>query len=496
MKTFLVNLESHDDVTSARDRMSWSQSTRLVLVWPERGRILRRKLDLVLLQRYSQHQGCQMALVTQDQEVLANARELGIPVFTSTQAAQRQSWRRTRRRRLISFRRQAQHQSLKEMQGARSHPGLNRPFVARLLPFTIGVLAVLILVLFFLPGATISFSLPRMDQQLSLKVGASPEITSPNLSGGLPAHIVTWVVSGQDTIASTGKMELPDRSAHGQVRMVNLSDQEIDVPAGTVVLTAAQPMVRFRTIQAISIKPGVENAAIIQIWAVSPGSEGNVAENEIQAVEGQLGTKLAVNNPEPTSGGSDRITFTPSHEDERQLHQRLLDKLQESALKDLQAQLIEGQELIPASLELVKLIEEHREPMAGLPADRLTLTLSTEFSAWVVDDKDIQQVALSALDADLPVKYLGDSGTLKVIRTSEPEIQDMIARWEVLASRKIHLDWSQEAEVQGILGGRPGEVSRRLQENLGLIKPPRMILQPAWWPRLPFLAFRIRFEVE
>lgn len=104
MKTHILQLESHDDAISTRDKMGWDQAGRIILVWPERERILTRKLDLVLLQRRCYDLGAQMALVTKDPEVRDNARKLHIAVFNSTLEAQNNRWRGYRRRPLRTLR--------------------------------------------------------------------------------------------------------------------------------------------------------------------------------------------------------------------------------------------------------------------------------------------------------------------------------------------------------------------------------------------------------
>jgi hypothetical protein len=80
MKTYILQLERHDDVTAIRDKIVWSKSSRVLLVWPKRGRVLPRSLDLLLVQRTCLEVGAQLACVADDDDILDHARELGIPV--------------------------------------------------------------------------------------------------------------------------------------------------------------------------------------------------------------------------------------------------------------------------------------------------------------------------------------------------------------------------------------------------------------------------------
>ena len=96
MKTYVVQLEDHDDVISAGDKITWSKARRVLLIWPRAGRVLERQVDLLLLQRRCQALGAQFAVVTNSGAVRANARALGISVFASAEQAQRANWRVSR----------------------------------------------------------------------------------------------------------------------------------------------------------------------------------------------------------------------------------------------------------------------------------------------------------------------------------------------------------------------------------------------------------------
>jgi hypothetical protein len=74
MKTQLIPLESHDDLISIRDRMSWAKTPRILLVWPKSERIPLRPLDLKVLQRHATSLGAQLGLVTRHRKSAARRR--------------------------------------------------------------------------------------------------------------------------------------------------------------------------------------------------------------------------------------------------------------------------------------------------------------------------------------------------------------------------------------------------------------------------------------
>src|SRR5512147_270582 len=98
MKTQIVTLESHDDLVSVRDRMSWAKTPRILLVWPKYEKVTLRQVDLKVLQRHALSLGAQLGLVTRARRVRVEAEALHIPVFESAGQAQRVAWPKVRRK--------------------------------------------------------------------------------------------------------------------------------------------------------------------------------------------------------------------------------------------------------------------------------------------------------------------------------------------------------------------------------------------------------------
>src|SRR5512142_1120930 len=92
MKTQIITLESHDDLISVRDRMSWAKSRRILLVWPGYEQVSLRPVDLRILQQHARYLGAELGLVTRQGGIRRAAQGFGIPVFRSSAEAQRTVW--------------------------------------------------------------------------------------------------------------------------------------------------------------------------------------------------------------------------------------------------------------------------------------------------------------------------------------------------------------------------------------------------------------------
>src|SRR5690606_36369972 len=77
-------------------RLSFMRGEHVLLIWPEEGTALTRKLDLVLLQREAMRRAIRMALVTHDATVIEYAQELNISTFETIGASERGRWKRGR----------------------------------------------------------------------------------------------------------------------------------------------------------------------------------------------------------------------------------------------------------------------------------------------------------------------------------------------------------------------------------------------------------------
>ena len=497
MKTQIIQLEPHDDTISVKDKLGWSQTGRVALVWPARGQLMDRRLDLVLLQRHSQSLGVQIALVTTDHEVRFQAATLGIPVFRSVRKAQTERWRRKRR---ITPRAQPPVSGAERLSrietlladplhhGRESRP-LSQP--VRIGIFTLAVIAVLSIAAVLIPSAEIYITPAAKLQQIELAVQADDSVEEINLTGVLPAKWIDVSVEGRGSTQTTGIVSIPIGYATGEVVFQNLTDQAVIIPPGTVVSTANSSQ-RFMTQREARVPAGAGQETITQIKAITPGSSSNLTTGRIVAIEGELGVLITVHNLSPITGGSMAPSQAPNSEDRNRLRGDLITSLAQNALQEIQDTLEPGDIMLAETPTLVRVVSESYNPSELQPASELELTLRLDFKVPYVSAEDIDSMANSILDANLPSGYAATPGTMNIEQLTAPIFDNGVSSfWRIRFSRELQSEPSDEQVISLVLGRRPEYASQLLTDNLSISGTPRFETSPSWWPVIPFVPIRI-----
>ncbi len=488
MKTQIITLEPHDDLISVRDKLAWAKTPRILLVWPLRGQVDLRPLDLKLLQRHASGLGAQLALVTRSEEMLQTAQGLGLPVFKTATEAQRAAWpprrkparppQRPPRRNLRGLLEQAR---IKEPDWL-AHP------VSRVGFFVLAVLAVLAVAALFIPRAEIRLAFASQVQSVDLPMAASPDFDRLDLSGSLPAHPSSLTLNGSQSTRVSGTVSLPQQRARGSVRFSNLTGGAVAVPAGTVVSTLGNPAVHFVTLEKGEVPAGPGETLDVAVEALEGGASGNCAAGSIQAIQGAAGLSLAVTNPQATSGGRAQSLPGPNAADRQRARDLLLDSLSSKALTALAAET--GGFLLPDTLQ-AEIEVESFDPPPGQPGESLSLSLEVTFTANYVSRSDLERLGQTVLGASHQAELAAvpDSLTWEAL-TSPVTAADGVTHWQMRLERRLYRP-APEAEVLALVQGRPPKYARqRLTEALTLATPPQITMRPAWWPWLPMISTR------
>ncbi len=496
MKTQIITLESHDDLISVRDKLSWVKTPRVLLVWPKYEQVNLRMLDLKVLQRHSDSLGAHLGLVTRRANIRRDAESLGIPVFGSTSAAQKDFWPGSapRTQRLPKKPRQdlrARRDSVYPKESA-----WRTSFVGRVLTFTVGVMAFVSVAGLFVPRATLTLYPEVQTQSAIIPVAADSSVESVSVTGSIPARRLSAIVETEQSLAVISQISIPKSRAGGIARFTNLSQGDVEIPAGTIISTATDIPIRFVTLNDTLLAPGVEEFVEVPIEALEAGENGNVLAGSLIVVDGPLGLSIAVGNPSATSGGADSNLIGASEEDRTKLHDVVLDNLRRDAEQKIRAQITPGDLLLMDTLEIIQVLDETYSPPPGQGGTQLKLHMKVEFTAAYVAHEDMLQLSNAALDASIPQEFEAfDSAAYKPL--TDPSTDNAgVSHFELDVSRTLHRTMNETQVLSIVRGMTPADAIRELAPLLSLRQATDIKLTPVWWPWLPLIPFNISVETQ
>lgn len=508
MKLQVIQLEPYDDIVSVRDRLSFVGAERVLLVWPASGAILRRKLDLVIIQREAARCGLRLALVTHDRVVVEHADDLNISVFSSVDAGSKVRWKRPSSKVFVDRSTKPTNELDRyELMEAASRLKVQTPR-QRTTQRTVRAVAAVILVatllagaLIVLPAASVRIFMARDQLTTTVRLIADPTIAIENVATGhVPATLVSSIiVQRQATIPTTGSADIPASVATGTVIFTNLSSDPITVPAGTIVstLNGAHPA-KFHTLTDYVV-PAKDTAEVtIEALPDSAGPVGNIEPNLITNVEGPLAKALSVRNANPTHGGTIRQQGIVTKEDQTRLLELVRDQIRTTSIAEIA--LTPTQFIAPGSIQIA---EEHEEwttfsAFVGDKADTLTLTLKVRIQALVIDELAARKAAYASLARLLQNRQIVvDSVTYQRGRVDPVDTKGQAA-FLLTASADAVTSVDPE-QIRGRLAGISVGDARALLERTLLLdprRPPQIDVLPGIFGRLPFLPVRIEVIVQ
>lgn len=494
MKTKIITLESHDDLISVRDKLSWAKTPRILLVWPKYEKVTLRLLDLKVLQRHADSLGAQLGLVTRRANVRRDAEALGMPVFNSTVSAQKDLWPapapRTQRtpppprRDLRAMRNEVYEKE----------PAWRTSLLGRVVTFTAGVTAILVLAGLFVPRAAVVIHPETRTESIVIPVSASPAFESVSITGNIPAQKISVKVEVEQSKAATGQVSIPQNKARGVAQFKNLTTDEVNIPAGTVV--SATPSIRFVTLNDARLPAGVDEIIEVRIEALEAGSAGNVDVDAINSVEGALGLSMTVSNPEATTGGTDTKATGANDVDWERLRTSVLQEVQRLAEEQIRFQISADDLLLIESLEITQILSEEYLPKEGDAGKTLTLQIQAEVSTRYISAVDLAQLASSAMTAVIPQGF-SPQGGMSFQPLTQPVIDSSgITYFDLGVSQTVIRNLDILAVLSTIRGQTVEQAQNELQTMFDLREEPQITITPAWWRYLPLIPFNISVEVN
>jgi len=504
VKEQILYLDPHDDYHSARDKIGWAQTDRVLLAWPprQRARKLNRQLDLLLLQRHAAALGAKLAFVTDDPVVCDHADTLGIPVFDSVNDSHLHPWRS--RRSPPPARRPGPKPDPEDDPPLFALPQpkwLKLPLLCWLtggLVFVLAVSAVTIMLALVAPGARVT--LVPQQQMLTARVGitADPAQTEIDVNTGLiPARVITVIVAGSTEVSTTGSVDEATARAGGDVTFTNLTTQQVRVPAGTAVRTTGGTPIQFVTQKDVILESRRGATGDAPILASEPGPRGNVDAGLVNSIEGPLAVQAAVVNTAPTSGGEVKQVASVVNDDRKRAKDELLAQLRQQGYAELLARLQEGEFAPVLTVHIVEILDESYDHFPGEKADRLKLEMRAEIGTIVVDEVEAFVVGQAEINSRLGETLALIPGTLAFTR-SEAVAVDEAGRieFEITATAQAGAAINPDAVRARARWQAADQIASVLYQSLPVARKPEVTIWPDWFQRMPWLAWRIEVEIK
>lgn len=510
-----IQIEADEDANSVKDRLSFYRGERVLLVWPEEGTALTRKLDLVLIQREAIRRQIKLAFVTHDPQVIQHARDLNISTFQTIGASERGRWKRGRTRVFTGRERRPtighEGDTLEDITAAYRQSLFTNNLtlggiILRMMVLGI-VLGVAFGVFYFVvPQATIHLMPAVQSLDISVEITVNPEEGYSNVdieNAILPALRISVEIEETATIPTTGQQIAGQSDAKGEVLFINQTDEEVILPAGVVVSTSASTPVNFRTTEDAVVPAGVGAEIMLEVEPLpnSLGEIGNVEANMVNTVIGFFGEQVTVINPQPISGGGTQIRQVVTQDDRDRLNTQVNQLLQQRAYNEIikLPQIGESQRII---LETLRIVEERDEwtrfsALPGAYQDTLSLIKRAVVEVIVVDTTLGQQIVFARMASQIPRGRAFDPDSI-TYTLGDVSIVDGIIQFNMAGSGLVVGQINEPQIKSAIANLTVNQAQAYLKENLALQPdaPLDIIITPPLFGRIPIWTERITIEVQ
>ena len=506
-----LHLEATDTVVTVRDRLSRMRGRRVLLIWPDAGAPLQRKLDLILVQREAYRRAIQLALVSSDPDLKFLAAELNISCFETLEASASGRWKRGRQKIFLPrFHKPGanlQAEDLADIARRMARGKQRKPWrvaTERLLVLVLLIAVLSAVIYVVLPSADVHVGLAHEEISVLVDIVADRKADAINLLKGIvPAQTIRRSVETTVAIPASGYLTLDGASAAGVVTFTNLTDVRVLIPPGAILGTSAGEPILFQTVGEALVPAGIGRRvdATVEATAGYRGDIGNVGPGMINTVLGALAEQVSVINLAAAAGGANRRVRIVAAEDQDNLLTSARVQLQSIAFDQMRSALPESQVII---IESIRIAEEQKDWSSfsadiGTMTSELSLTMRAVVEALTVDERLGRQVILAKLKAIKPAGYELRPETLAYRRGPfvigrSSEMISFTAAGSATVAASVDRDALRDAlagislqEAQSYLAKRP-EISDAI--------PTRIDLYPPGMQRMPALPIRIRIHLH
>ena len=491
-----IQLQRSDTIDAACELLrAIPPSTQVWLILPWRMSFARRSFHLRRLQRSAQDAALDLRVVSQSAEARLLAREAGIPTYTLLPPA------------LWPHRRMSRQAQLGGGQGVQGVPlALRRP------PGSLGdlgsALSALFVTLFLLvalagsaaalmPSASVTIEPNSLLVAASFRVTASPFYREIDYGKAIiPARMVQVIIEGHGSTPTTGREDVPDGHASGEVVFANRTNQSVVVPKGTIVRTSSGVNVPFYTVADIELPPVLYGHARVGIIALEPGTP-RIEKLTMNVVEGDVAPLVEVLNDQNIDRGTKRSIGVVAYRDFDQLRAEMIENLQKKAYADLVGELDEGESIPPESLD-VQIMSMEYDHVVDQRSDVLSMSMKVVARGIALDEANIRELATQFLVRGAGEGMAVIDQSLEIRRSDSAQMAEDSKSLDLVV--EAHGAAAAVIDAEVLKKELSGKTIRRatdwLASQLDLRGEPQITVFPPWWSRMPLLPARTEVLVS
>ncbi|WP_200907303.1 hypothetical protein, partial [Ardenticatena maritima] len=230
----VIHLQGDEDFHGVRSLLTRVQADRVILDVPRQHPAFRNEVRLKVLARQAYENGFELAIATRDPDIRDRAKAIHLAVFRSVEAAQKaHRWSRPTfetpangHETPLSTEWLTGHRAL---EARREQIGAPANWADRfvLIGLVLGLLIVLAAgALLLVPSAQITLVPEQSLLTIPFEATADTDAEGPVRSQMVvPAERFSIIVEGTGQMATTGRRDVPDAKARGEVTLVNLLPQ-------------------------------------------------------------------------------------------------------------------------------------------------------------------------------------------------------------------------------------------------------------------------------
>jgi len=278
------------------------------------------------------------------------------------------------------------------------------------------ILMILVLggIYFILPKVTVEISPTIREVTDTVKLSIDLETSElSEESGVIPAERKEEEVTASIVLSTTGEKLVGIEPAAGDVVLLNREEEEVVLPAGTIL--ERTDGFKYRTLEETIINPkkfeyigtlvvsSELGRAAVRIEAVDKGREGNLEAEQILELPEFKEDLLAV-NLENIGGGKDQIFNIVSESDLEEGKDLLLSEVQKIMVEKLQSNISEQKLLLASTVEPLS-IDYNFDYAKGEEAEQLKGEAAAVVGGFSILKDNLQKVIADSFLENIPSGY-------------------------------------------------------------------------------------------